>query len=308
MTSVLMNHCSSFSIPMKIWLQQMRPLPLRRVRIHHQVRRFSSVWSNNIVFLFSPNATPRHWKQSTIKCRCWWLPSIVTQGIEYIRKIVDEEYHRYVVESDQWRCSTSQVGSLSIHSFILTRFPLKNVGNQCPIGWFSSRCWPSSSSFRSWYELYLIESHRYDFSESHWCVTVEYCLVMASPRENPSELSGRQSAELIRDLLDTKHAQSYMLFSLDQVQRGQPSYRKEIFHNRVRGESIESLYCFFSSDLGHRFTIVGWKACTTFHWSFMSLSKDQFISTGISSQRRRTSLFGKHFFLLISRKSGRHRN
>ncbi|CAF5115885.1 unnamed protein product, partial [Rotaria magnacalcarata] len=56
---------------------------------------------------------------------------------------------------------------------------------------------------------------------------------MASPRDNPSELSGRQSAELIRDLLDTKHSQSYMLFSLDQHQRGHHSYRKELFHNRV---------------------------------------------------------------------------
>ncbi len=58
-------------------------------------------------------------------------------------------------------------------------------------------------------------------------------LVMATPRDNPSELSGRQSAELIRDLLDTKHSQSYMLFSLDQHHRSQPTYRKEIFHNRV---------------------------------------------------------------------------
>ncbi|CAF3719474.1 unnamed protein product [Rotaria magnacalcarata] len=58
-------------------------------------------------------------------------------------------------------------------------------------------------------------------------------IVMASPRDNPSELSGRQSAELIRDLLDTKHSQSYMLFSLDQHQRGHHSYRKELFHNRV---------------------------------------------------------------------------
>ncbi|CAF0957547.1 unnamed protein product [Rotaria sordida] len=58
-------------------------------------------------------------------------------------------------------------------------------------------------------------------------------IVMATPRDNPSELSGRQSAELIRDLLDTKHSQSYMLFSLDQLQRGHHSYRKELFHNRV---------------------------------------------------------------------------
>jgi hypothetical protein len=56
---------------------------------------------------------------------------------------------------------------------------------------------------------------------------------MTTPRDNPSELSGRQSAELIRDMLDTKHPQSYMLFSLDQYHRGQPTYRKEIFHNRV---------------------------------------------------------------------------
>jgi len=56
---------------------------------------------------------------------------------------------------------------------------------------------------------------------------------MATPRDNPSELSGRQSAELIRDLLDTKHPQSYMLFSVDQYHRNHPSYRKELFHNRV---------------------------------------------------------------------------
>ena len=56
---------------------------------------------------------------------------------------------------------------------------------------------------------------------------------MATPRDNPSDISGRQSAELIRDLLDTKHSQSYMLFSLDQIHRGHASYRKEIFHNRV---------------------------------------------------------------------------
>lgn len=56
---------------------------------------------------------------------------------------------------------------------------------------------------------------------------------MATPRDNPTDISGRQSAELIRDLLDTKHSQSYMLFSLDQSTRHQPTYRKEIFHNRV---------------------------------------------------------------------------
>ncbi|CAF1107828.1 unnamed protein product [Adineta ricciae] len=58
-------------------------------------------------------------------------------------------------------------------------------------------------------------------------------IVMATPRDNPTELAGRQSAELIRDSLDTKHSQSYMLFSLDHPHRNHPSYRKEIFHNRV---------------------------------------------------------------------------
>lgn len=63
---------------------------------------------------------------------------------------------------------------------------------------------------------------------------------MATPRDNPSDLSGRQSAELIRDQLDTKHSQSYMLFSLDQNTRDHLSYRKEIFHNRVRFEKFEN--------------------------------------------------------------------
>jgi hypothetical protein len=66
---------------------------------------------------------------------------------------------------------------------------------------------------------------------------------MATPRDNPSELSGRQSAELIRDLLDTKHSQSYMLFSLDQIQRGHSSYRKDIFHNRVCCKFIARFDC-----------------------------------------------------------------
>ena len=56
---------------------------------------------------------------------------------------------------------------------------------------------------------------------------------MTTPHDNPSDLSARQSAELIRDLLDTKHPQSYVLFSLDRHYRGHAPYRKELFHNRV---------------------------------------------------------------------------
>jgi len=54
-------------------------------------------------------------------------------------------------------------------------------------------------------------------------------IVMSTPRDNPSDLTGRQSAELIRDTLDTKHPQSYFLFSLSTNSH----YRKELFHNRV---------------------------------------------------------------------------
>ncbi|CAF4713079.1 unnamed protein product [Rotaria sp. Silwood1] len=79
--------------------------------------------------------------------------------------------------------------------------------------------------------------HHHHHHHHHFEVDLSYItskvIVMATPRDNPSELSGRQSAELIRDLLDTKHPQSYMLFSLDQHNRGHQSYRKELFHNRV---------------------------------------------------------------------------
>lgn len=64
--------------------------------------------------------------------------------------------------------------------------------------------------------------------------------VMSTPRDNPSDLSTRQSAELIRDFLDTKHGQSYTLVSVDQPSRsGQLPYRKEIFHNRVRFDLLD---------------------------------------------------------------------
>jgi hypothetical protein len=51
---------------------------------------------------------------------------------------------------------------------------------------------------------------------------------MSTPRENSSDVSSRQTAESIRDFLDTKHPELYTLFSLDQS-----PYQKELFHNRV---------------------------------------------------------------------------
>ena len=119
---------------------------------------------------------------------------------------------------------------------------------------------------------------------------------MATPRENPSDLSARQSAELIRDQLDTKHSQSYMLFSLDPTTREHLPYRKEIFHNRVRLKNFtrETRNKIFNqTNLGHWITLSRWKTFSTFNWFTLSLSEDQFISPGISIKYRCTSLFGR---------------
>lgn len=118
---------------------------------------------------------------------------------------------------------------------------------------------------------------------------------MATPRDNPSELSGRQSAELIRDLLDTKHPQSYMLFSVDQYHRNHPSYRKELFHNRVCLKFFCKNIWYFILNLGYWFTIIWWKTFSTFNWFDMSLSKNQFIFTWIIIEYSCTSLFCKEF-------------
>ncbi len=148
--------------------------------------------------------------------------------------------------------------SSKIEFFLLIlfiKYRLKNSDNKCSSsgiisefnGWWSSSFW-------SWSQLHFIEINRYDLMTfldkirrvnnfEDWLI--KFCLVMATPRDNPTELSGRQSAELIRDLLDTKHSQSYMLFSLDQYHRGQTSYRKEIFHNRVCLKSFHFFYILF---------------------------------------------------------------
>ncbi|CAF0801102.1 unnamed protein product [Didymodactylos carnosus] len=54
-------------------------------------------------------------------------------------------------------------------------------------------------------------------------------IVMATPRETV-DLAGKQSVELIRDFLDTKHQENYRLYS---VEKRRVSYRKEVFHDRV---------------------------------------------------------------------------
>jgi len=57
---------------------------------------------------------------------------------------------------------------------------------------------------------------------------------MTTPHENSPDVSSRSTAELVRELLDTNHPDSYMLCSLDQSSMDNPYYRRELFHDRVR--------------------------------------------------------------------------
>jgi hypothetical protein len=56
---------------------------------------------------------------------------------------------------------------------------------------------------------------------------------MTTPVENSPDVSSRSTAELVREFLDTKHPDSYMLCSLDQSSMDNPYYRRELFHDRV---------------------------------------------------------------------------
>jgi hypothetical protein len=56
---------------------------------------------------------------------------------------------------------------------------------------------------------------------------------MTTPRDNLSDISSRSIVESIHNLFDTKHPNSYMIYTLDQSSNDQLSYRKELFHNRV---------------------------------------------------------------------------
>jgi hypothetical protein len=57
---------------------------------------------------------------------------------------------------------------------------------------------------------------------------------MTTQRENFSEESSRSTVEAIQNLFDTKHPNTYMIYTLDQCSNEQLSYRKELFHKRVR--------------------------------------------------------------------------
>lgn len=56
---------------------------------------------------------------------------------------------------------------------------------------------------------------------------------MTTPRETSTDVSSRSTAESIRDFLDSKHPNSYMLYSLDQTSGDESLYRRELFHNKV---------------------------------------------------------------------------
>ncbi len=56
---------------------------------------------------------------------------------------------------------------------------------------------------------------------------------MTTPHDNSPDVSTRSTAELVRELLDTNHPDSYTLCSLDQSSMDNPYYRRELFHDRV---------------------------------------------------------------------------
>ncbi|CAF0882882.1 unnamed protein product [Rotaria sp. Silwood1] len=65
-------------------------------------------------------------------------------------------------------------------------------------------------------------------------------IVISTPRENAADASARRTAELIRDDLDRKHPQSYMIYSLEQFSTDQLSYQQNLFHNRVHNLSLSN--------------------------------------------------------------------
>ncbi|CAF3340006.1 unnamed protein product [Rotaria socialis] len=58
--------------------------------------------------------------------------------------------------------------------------------------------------------------------------------VLTTPREHTSDTSSYQTTESIRDLLDSKHSKSYMIYSLEQYSNEELSYQQELFHDRIQ--------------------------------------------------------------------------
>ena len=58
-------------------------------------------------------------------------------------------------------------------------------------------------------------------------------IVLTTPREHTSDTSSYQTTESIRDLLDSKHSKSYMIYSLEQYSNEELSYQQKLFHDRV---------------------------------------------------------------------------
>lgn len=57
---------------------------------------------------------------------------------------------------------------------------------------------------------------------------------MTTPRDNSFDISSRSIVELIHNTLNTKHPNSYIIYTLDESSNEQLSSRKELFNNRVR--------------------------------------------------------------------------
>jgi hypothetical protein len=62
---------------------------------------------------------------------------------------------------------------------------------------------------------------------------IKTILVITTPRDNLSDVSSRSTLQLIHNVLNTKHPNSYMIYTLDQSSNDQLSYRTELFNNRV---------------------------------------------------------------------------
>ena len=58
-------------------------------------------------------------------------------------------------------------------------------------------------------------------------------LVLTTVRENFTDGSMPSTGEMIENFFDTKHANCYMIYTLNQSSNEQLSHQKELFHKRV---------------------------------------------------------------------------
>lgn len=56
---------------------------------------------------------------------------------------------------------------------------------------------------------------------------------MSTPRRRPSDLSSNEANEVVRNLLDSQHSQSYMIYSVEQFSNDELSYQQDLYQYRV---------------------------------------------------------------------------